>query len=162
MLPYLTIASLLVLVCFASLAYAQPFPIPPPLPSSFEQEPRVSVGDKDPPSVAILTENLEAGKNVFRVRITDESSLQVREVRYVQSGQFKSEGLFRDQNDVYKALIDIQPPSRIVVVTAGDAAGNTATTYQEYDVSGQSDIFKGIMDVLGDIPEIIQRLLERF
>ena len=162
MLPYLVLAFVLALIWIAYPAYAQPFPIPPPLPSSLEQKPHVAEGDKTPPSVEILTENLEAGKNVFRVRITDESSLQVREVRYVQSGQFKSEGLFRDQNDIYKALIDIQPPSRIVVVTAGDAAGNTATTYHEYDVSGQPDLLKGIMDVLGGIPEYIQRLLERF
>jgi hypothetical protein len=108
-----------------------------------------------------MTETLQAGKNVFRVKITDESSLQVREVRHVQGGQFTTEGLFRDQNDIYKALIDIQPPSRIVVVVVGDAAGNIATVHKEYEVTGQPDLFKGIMDVLRDIPEYIQKFLER-
>jgi hypothetical protein len=143
-------------------ADAQPFPVPPPLPSPTEQEVHVAEGDKTPPSIKILTDKLEAGKNVFRVQITDESSLQVREVRYVQGGQFKTEGLFRDQNDIYKALIDIQPPSRIVLVTVGDAAGNVATAHQEYEVSGRPDIFKGIMDVLRGIPGYIQEFLERF
>jgi hypothetical protein len=122
----------------------------------------VAEGDKTRPTIEILTESLQPGKNVFKVKITDESSLQVREVRYVEAGQFKTAGLFRDQNDVYKALIDIQPPARIVVVTAGDAAGNIATAYGEYDVSGQPDIFKGILDVLSDIPRYIQEFLERF
>jgi hypothetical protein len=161
-MSYLALASALTLLLTVSQVHAQPFPIPPPLPTTFEQRPHVVEGDKTPPVLEILTEDLKAGKNVFRVKITDESSLQVREVRYVQGGQFKSEGLFRDQNDIYKALIDIQPPSRIVVVTAGDAAGNTATAHREYDVSGQPDFFKGIMDVLSYIPEYIQKLLERF
>jgi hypothetical protein len=149
-------------LAFFSQAYGQSFPIPPPFPSSPEQEDRIAEGDKSPPNVEILTDKLDSGKNVFRVKISDESSLRTREVRYVQDGQFKTEGLFRDQNDVYKALIDIQPPSRIVAVTVADAAGNVAHTFREYDVLDRQDIFKDIMDILGEIPEFVRSLLERF
>ena len=98
------------------------------------------------------------GKNVFRARITDDSSLQVREVKYVQNGQLKIDGLFRDQNDIYKALIDIDPPSRIVVVTAGDANGNQASAFKEYDISGSQDVFTQIMNMLSQIPRYFQDL----
>ena len=103
---------------------------------------------------------MQSGKNVFRVKITDESTLRVREVRYIQEGQFKTEGLFRDQNDIYKALIDIQPPSRIIVVTAGDAAGNIASMHGEFEISSKQDIFIEITDFLSGIPDYLQRFLQ--
>jgi hypothetical protein len=152
----------LIVAALVGQAYGQPFPIPPPFPSVSENTERIAEGDKTPPKIEILTEELNAGKNVLRVRITDDSTLRVRDVRYVQDGQFKSEGLFRDQDDVYKGLIDIQPPSRIVVVTAGDSAGNIASTFREYEVSSQRDIFKDIMDVLGSIPGYIRDFLDKF
>jgi hypothetical protein len=141
-------------------AYAQPFPIPPPLQSGFEEEEHIAEGDKTPPQIEILTDELTSGKNVFRVKITDESSLRIREVRYIQDGQFRTEGLFRDQNDVYKALIDIQPPSRIVVVTAGDAAGNIATEHGEFEIAGRQDIFMEITNFLSAIPDYLERFLQ--
>ena len=161
-MSYLVIIVALIGFAFLGQAYGQSFPIPPPFPAGSEQAERVAEGDKTPPRIEILTEELNPGKNVFRDKITDDSTLRVREVRYVHDGQFKSEGLFRDQDDVYKGLIDIQPPSRIVVVTAGDSAGNIASTFHEYEIAGQQDIFKHIMDILSGIPEYIQRFLEQF
>ena len=161
-MSYRILVIALIAAAFVGQAYGQPFPIPPPFPSVSENAERIAEGDKTPPKIEILTEELNAGKNVLRVRITDDSTLRVRDVRYVQDGQFKSEGLFRDQDDVYKGLIDIQPPSRIVVVTAGDSAGNIASTFREYEVSSQRDIFKDIMDVLGSIPGYIRDFLEKF
>lgn len=161
-MSYRILVIALIAAAFVGQAYGQPFPIPPPFPSVSENAERIAEGDKTPPKIEILTEELNAGKNVLRVRITDDSTLRVRDVRYVQDGQFKSEGLFRDQDDVYKGLIDIQPPSRIVVVNAGDSAGNIASTFREYEVSSQRDIFKDIMDVLGSIPGYIRDFLEKF
>ena len=161
-MSYLIVLVALITLGLLGQAYGQPFPIPPPFPSGSEQTERIAQGDKTPPKIEILTEELNAGKNVLRVRITDDSTLRVRDVRYVQDGQIKSEGLFRDQDDVYKGLIDIQPPSKIVVVTAGDSAGNIASTHREYEISSQRDIFKDIMDILGSIPEYIRNFLEKF
>ena len=98
---------------------------------------------------------------MFRVKITDDSSLQVRQVKFVQNGQLATAGLFRDQNDVYKALIDIHSPSRVVEVTAGDANGNTDTTFREYDIKPAPDLLSQIMNALAQIPHTIQNMLGR-
>ena len=109
--------------------------------------------------IEILTTELHEGKNVFRVRITDDSSLRTREIKYVHDGQLRVDGLFRDQNDVYKALIDIYPPSRIVTVTAGDANGNIVSDFEEYEITKPQDIFSQIMDRLSQTLNYFQNLL---
>jgi hypothetical protein len=154
-LAALTAAPLLL----AGQASAQSIPLPPPFPgSNVDDGERKAPDDRDPPSIEILTTELREGKNVFKVRITDESSLRVREVTYVYGGQLRTDGLFRDQNNVYKALIDMHPPSRIVVVTAGDANDNIDSVHKEYGVSASEDLFSQIMDMLSRIPRYIQNL----
>jgi hypothetical protein len=143
----------------AGQASAQSIPLPPPFPgSNVGEEERKAPDDRDPPAIEILTTGLREGKNVFEVKITDESSLHIREVKYVYDGQLRTDGLFRDQNNVYKALIDMHPPSRIVVVTAGDANGNIDSVHKEYEVSASQDLFSQIIDVLSQIPRQIQNL----
>src|SRR5919109_1451364 len=143
---------LLVLIVSAGrCALAQSFPmLPPPFPENSPQEERIVENDRAPPQVEILTTELHEGKNVFKVRITDESSLTTREVKYVHNGQLKIDGLFRDQNEVYKALIDIHPPSRVVMVTAGDANGNIISDFREYEITKSQDIFTEIFTQLMD------------
>jgi hypothetical protein len=142
----------------ASVVSAQSIPLPPPFPENNPEQTKVAENDKTPPKIEILTTELHAGKNVFQVRITDNSSLLVRQVKYVQNGQLKIDGLFRDQNNIYKALIDIQPPARVVEVMAGDANGNTATTYKEYDVAKSKDLFAQIINMLSQIPRYFQNV----
>jgi hypothetical protein len=139
-------------------ASAQPIPVPPPFPENAPEKIKIAENDRSPPKIEVLTTELHEGKNVFRVRITDDSSLTVREVKYVQNGQLRIDGLYRDQNDVYKALVDIQHPSRIVVVTAGDANGNVASTFREYDIVKSEDVFAQIIDMLSRIPDYFQNL----
>jgi hypothetical protein len=148
----------LVVTSGTGYAYAQSIPLPPPSPESNPGETRIAENDRTPPKIEILTTELVAGKNVFRVRITDDSSLQVREVKYVSNGQLKIDGLFRDQNDIYRALVDLQPPSRIVMVSAGDANGNTASTFKEYEVKKSDDVFTQIMNMLSQIQRYFQNL----
>ena len=156
----LLVSVLLLVAAISTSGYAgaQTIPIPPPFPENSPEETRIAENDKSPPKIQVLTTELHEGKNVFRVRITDDSSLAVREVKYVQNGQLRVDGLYRDQNDVYKALVDIQQPSRIVVVTVGDANGNVASTYREYELIESNDIFAQIMDVLSRIPDYFQNL----
>jgi hypothetical protein len=143
----------------AGQASAQSIPLPPPSPgSSVGEEERKAPNDSEPPDIEILTTELREGKNVFKVRITDESSLRIREVKYVYDGQLRTDGLFRDQNNVYKALIDMHPPSRIVVVTAGDAKENIDSLHKEYEVSASQDLFSQIMDVLSEISRYVQNV----
>src|ERR687898_2639814 len=140
---------LMIAVSVGRYAGAQSIPmVPPPFPENSPQEERVAPNDRAPPQIEILTTELHEGKNVFEVRITDESSLRTREVKYVHDGQLRIDGLFRDQNNVYKALIDIEAPSRIVVVTAGDANGNIVSDFREYEITESQDIFTQVMDRL--------------
>jgi hypothetical protein len=151
---------LLIAVSIARYASAQSIPmVPPPFPESSPEQERVAPNDRAPPVIEILTTELHEGKNVFEVRITDDSSLRTREIKYVHDGQLRVDGLFRDQNDVYKALIDIYPPSRIVVVTAGDANGNIVSDYEEYEITKPQDIFSQIMDRLSQTLNFFQNLL---
>ena len=152
---------LLVLIVSAGrCALAQSFPmLPPPFPENSPQEERIVENDRAPPQVEILTTELHEGKNVFKVRITDESSLRTREVKYVHDGQLRIDGLFRDQNNVYKALIDIEPPSRIVLVTAGDANGNMVSDFREYQITESQDILTQVMGRLSQMLDYFQNLL---
>ena len=151
---------LLVLIVSAGrCALAQSFPmLPPPFPENSPQEERIVENDRAPPWVEILTTELHQGKNVFKVRITDESSLRTREVKYVHDGQLRVDGLFRDQNNVYKALIDIEPPSRIVLVTAGDANGNMVSDFREYQITESQDILTQVMGRLSQMLDYFQNL----
>ena len=151
---------LLVLIVSAGrCALAQSFPmLPPPFPENSPQEERIVENDRAPPQVEILTTELHEGKNVFKVRITDESSLRTREVKYVHDGQLRVDGLFRDQNNVYKALIDIEPPSRIVLVTAGDANGNMVSDFREYQIAESQDILTEVMGRLSQMLDYFQNL----
>lgn len=151
---------LLIAVSTARSAGAQSIPtVPPPFPESSLEQERVDPNDRAPPVIEILTNELHEGKNVFKVRITDDSSLRTREIKYVHDGQLRVDGLFRDQNDVYKALIDIHSPSRIVTVTAGDANGNIVSDYVEYEITRPQDIFSQIMERLSQTLNYFQNLL---
>jgi hypothetical protein len=151
---------LLVLIVSAGrCALAQSFPmLPPPFPENSPQEERIVENDRAPPQVEILTTELHEGKNVFKVKITDESSLRTREVKYVHNGQLRVDGLFRDQNNVYKALIDIEPPSRIVLVTAGDANGNMVSDFREYQITESQDILTQVIGRLSQMLDYFQNL----
>ncbi len=79
----------------------------------------------------------------------------------MHNGQLRVDGLFRDQNDVYKALIDIHSPSRIVEVTAGDANGNIVSAFKEYEITGSQDIFRQILDIVSRVINYFQNFFGR-
>ncbi len=160
-LKELAIAFLLVALTVSAgrSASAQSIPmLPPPLPENSPQKEKIVENDRAAPQIEILTTELHEGKNVFKVRITDESSLRTREVKYVHEGQLRIDGLFRDQDNLYKALIDIQPPSRIVMVTASDANGNIVSEFREYEITKPQDIFTQIIDRVSQMLNYFQNL----
>jgi len=147
---------------FVGRAEAQSVPlVPPPFPENSEGIERISQNDRMPPKIEILTTELHDGKNVFEVRITDESSLRTREVRYVHDDHLRVDGLFRDQNNIYKALIDIHAPARIVEVTAGDANGNIATAFMEYNITKSQDIVGQIENIFTQVINYFKNLFDR-
>ena len=162
LLKELALAFLLLMIAVSVGRYAgaQSIPLlPPPFPENSPQQEKIVANDRAPPQIEILTTELHEGKNVFKVRITDESSLRTREVKYVHDGQLRVDGLFRDQNNVFKALIDIQAPSRVVMVTAGDANGNIVSDFREYEITKSQDIFTEVIDRLSQTLYYFQNLL---
>ena len=126
-------------------ATAQLVPLPPPSPDSNTiEQTNQTPNDNKAPVIEPLTSEVKAGKNVFKVRISDESGLQLGQIKYVHDGKIVTAALVKEQNDVYKALIDIQPPSRIIVIDAEDQNGNRATVVKEYSILPGADLLKGI------------------
>jgi hypothetical protein len=133
-------------------AAAQLIPLPPPSPSSNTiDQTNQAPNDNKAPVIEPLTTEIKAGKSVFKVRISDESGLQVGQIEYVHDGKIVTTDLVKEQNDVYKALIDIQPPSRIIVIDATDQNGNVATVVKEYSILPGVDILKGIENFFSSI-----------
>ena len=133
-------------------AAAQVIPLPPPSPSSNTiDEPNQAPDDNKAPVIQPLTTEIKAGKSVFKVRISDESGLQLGQIKYVHDGRIVTADLVKEQNDVYKALIDVQPPSRIIVIDAADQNGNVATVVKEYSILPSPDILKGIENFFSSI-----------
>jgi len=117
--------------------YAQMPPLPPPIPSISDKNDvnnlnlRIAPNDNNPPVIDIVNVNFKQGTNLFVVNITDESDLKIYQVKYVNSGDIIVKDLLKDQNNQYISLINVQPPSSIVVISAVDAAGNKATIVKE-------------------------------
>ena len=134
-------------------AAAQLIPLPPPSPSSntIEQTNQAPSNENKAPVIEPLTTEVKAGKSVFKVRISDESGLQLGRIKYVHDGRIVTADLVKEQNDVYKALIDVQPPSRIIVIDAADQNGNVATVVKEYSILPGPDILKGIENFFSSI-----------
>jgi hypothetical protein len=135
-------------------ASAQFVPVPPPSPStspSTSERKNLAPDDHKAPIIDVITSSLKAGKNVFKAKLTDESGIQLGDIKYVHNGQIKVVDLVKDINDVYKALVDIQPPSNVVVIEAGDPNGNRATVVKEYSVSPASNIIQDIGDFFSGI-----------
>ena len=133
-------------------AAAQLIPLPPPSPSSNTiDKTNKAPNDNKAPVIQPLTTEIKAGKSVFKVRISDESGLQLGQIKYVHDGRIVTADLVKEQNDVYKALIDVQPPSRIIVIDAADQNGNVATVVKEYSILPSPDILKGIENFFSSI-----------
>jgi hypothetical protein len=134
------------------LAAGQVVPLPPPSPGSNAiDEPNQAPNDNKAPVIQPLTTEIKAGKSVFKVRISDESGLELGQIKYVHDGRILTADLVKEQNDVYKALIDVQPPSRIIVIDAVDQNGNAATIVKEYTIMPGPDILKGIENFFSSI-----------
>jgi hypothetical protein len=75
------------------------------------------------------------GGNVFRVKITDVAPITTAQITYVQNGQLVTQGLVRDPNNIYKALIYAHSPLAVVVTNAFDVHGKTASVIKYLNVT---------------------------
>ena len=132
---------------------AQFIPLPPPgnEQPSINANPNSKVIDQKPPKVQFVTTTLHEGKNVFKVKIDDDSGVSSAALKYVHDGQVATEQLLNEGGDLYAALIDIKQPSKIVEIQVSDTKGNVINTYAEFSVLPGNDIFKTFTDLFGRI-----------
>ena len=149
---------IIVYIIFSSLTInkevsSQIIPIPPPSSPSNEIDDKNDKFKNDwtPPIIKILSNELGQGKNVFKVNIIDESHIQLREITYIYEGNIRTEGLVKDNNDVYKGLIDVKGPSTVVIVNAGDEYGNKANVSKVFEIKQTQDLFSKIVDYFFNI-----------
>lgn len=118
---------------------AQITPIPPPAqqpkPTPLHLEPNQFKNDTNSPTLEVLTTSLIEGGNVFRVKITDEAPITTAQITYVQNGQLVTQGLVRDPNNIYKALIYAHSPLAVVVTSAFDVHGKSASVIKYLNVT---------------------------
>ncbi len=95
------------------------------------------------PVIEVLTTSLIEGENVFKVRINDQSYITTAQVTFVRNGQFVTDGLIRDPNNVYKTLINAHLPSAVVITRAVDMHGKTTSVVKYLDVTPLSNSFFG-------------------
>jgi hypothetical protein len=107
--------------------------------------------DHKPPMMQILTDKLTQGKNVFKVKIIDESGIKSCEIRYINYGSIKTTNCVYDKNDIYKALISAAAPSQTVQVYAKDPNGNSATGVKNFIVSPQPAILDQISNIFSHL-----------
>jgi LysM repeat protein len=142
-------SGLILLVLSYLQANAQLIPVPPPAPNTIvDNNEEQAQNDKHPPHIEVLTTELKQGKNVIKVKITDESTIELREIRYVHDGKIRSAELVKDQNNIYKGLVTAKPPSAVVVINAGDIFENKATMTKLLSVLSPSDLFSQILNFL--------------
>jgi hypothetical protein len=129
---------------------AQLIPIPPPAPDTRagQSQNEASSQDNTPPVIQFLTTELAKGKNVLKVNITDTSDIKLREVSFVDEGQIKTETLVYEGNGIYKALIDVNPPSAVIVINVDDRYGNKASLAESIPVTESQNIVSRILDML--------------
>ncbi len=126
---------------------------PPPAQTKVDNNQGHAVrNDHKPPMMQILTNKLGQGKNVFKVKITDESGIKSCEILYISYGRNKIADCVYDDNNIYKALISAAAPSQTVQVYAKDPNGNSATGVKNFIVNPQPA-------VLGEISDIFLHLL---
>ena len=126
---------------------AQLFPMPPLFKDkktdNDNHEGRIIRNDQQPPTIQFLTTNLTQGKNVLRLKITDQSGIMQCEIKYATNaanGKPKTADCVYDHDNIYKSLISSNPPSQVVEVYATDPNGNSATTIKNFVVTKQTTL----------------------
>lgn len=114
--------------------------------------------DKKPPEIELVTAELTQGKNVLIVKITDESYLESRQVKYIDNGRIALADLARDHDNVFYALVNVMPPSSVIEIDVVDGAGNRATVVEEMPVGPPPDLNDFVNRFIAFIENILASL----
>jgi hypothetical protein len=124
-----------------------------PLPGPFQnakiaERDKAAASDNQPPKISVITDPLKEGKDVLRLRIADESNIDVCIISYTTVGIHKTTDCIHDHDDVYKALVRSSFPIQNLKIHAEDGNGNSSTKYEEIKVLKQSNFFEQIWQKL--------------
>jgi hypothetical protein len=134
-------------------ASAQFVPLPPPSGSDISQNNQsiALANDHLPPAIQVVTQHLKEGKNVFKLDAIDKTGIASVFIKYVDNGQIKTQPMVAMGKNLYEALVDIHPPSKIVEIQATDMKGNTAEKILQYDVIPAGDLSKAVSNFFGQL-----------
>ena len=135
----LKLSSFLAVFCFALVliyydhydykSHAQWILQPPPPPGPPKAaccDVATNSNDTKPPQISIMTEKLQEGNNVIKLKIIDESPLVIRGISYTSGNKSVVTYLAKEHNSEYIALLKVLPPYAQVTITAIDVNGNYA------------------------------------
>jgi hypothetical protein len=126
-----------------SAANGQFLPLPGPFRNGkIAESDKAAANDNHPPKISVITDSLKEGKNVLRLRIADESNIDVCTLSYTTGGIRKTTDCVRDHDDVFKALVSSSYPIQNLKIHAEDGNGNSSTMYEKINVVKQSNFFE--------------------
>jgi hypothetical protein len=146
-------------------AKAQLVPIPPPAQqlkaTHLDLESIQLNNSTSSPTVQVLTTLLIEGRNVFKVKITDNSDIMHAEIIYFRDRQLVAQELVREPNNIYNALIDAHLPSTVVVTNVVDVHGKTASVVEILNVTTlPKSIFGQITNFLSGVGKSIVSIFQ--
>lgn len=104
-----------------------------------------------PPRLEILTKELWEGKNVIRIKVISQAPIDDCKINFLKQRIMRTVDCVNDHGNVYKALIDADPPYQIVDVTARDIYGDSSATSFRLNVSTQSVYLHQIWNMLSGL-----------
>jgi hypothetical protein len=133
-------------------SYAQFIPIPPPGPSSSDnQQVQIGTTEATPPTIEFMTPTLKQGKNVFSVKVIGGSPIDFVQIKEASNGKIVATKMEQESGNVYKMLIDAQGPSKVIVIRAFDVNGRYSEAVKVYDVQSSPDVLGSIKDFFGGL-----------
>ena len=91
-----------------------------------------------PPRLEMLTKGLWEGKNVIRIKVISQAPIDDCKINFLKQRNIRTVDCVNDHGNIYKALVDAEPPYQILDVTARDIYGDGSAINFRLNVSTQS------------------------
>lgn len=155
---FATLAGLVLLLTpISRTGYSQFIPIPPPGGNTqYQNIENVTQSQSgptitNPPTIDFVTQTLKQGKNVFSVKVTGSAPIQLVQIKLATGGKIVAIKMPQEGTDIYKMLVDAEPPSKVIVIRAFDVNGRYAEAVKQFDVQQSSDVIGSIKNFFGGL-----------
>ncbi len=91
-----------------------------------------------PPRLEILSKELWEGKNVIRLKVISQAPIDDCKINFLKQRNTRTVDCVNDHGNIYKGLVDADPPYQILNVTARDIYGYSSGISLRLNVSAQS------------------------